>query len=471
MKKTLSFILFVCMLLNCVPSIANAKTTSINSEKGILEKLEILPKGKKSDDTITRYEFASSMAKILDLSGYQTSEITYYIDVPYTDEKANDINIVTSYGIMNGVEDGKFEPNSKITVLQAATAVINLLGYSEYAKSIGNYPESYNKVMAELKLTDGINQAYNSELTYTGMEILLSNALNTDMMLQTLSGGKSEYHIETGSTLLWNKLKIKKVKGVVKGNAVSAITEHSYTGIDQVNIEGEIYNAYNYDVSDFIGYYVTAYIKVDNNNENLIYIEKNASKTNEIIIDAKDFIKYSDKRIKYENSENGKTYTAQIESDVDVVFEGGPLSIYNEDTFKISDGNIRLIDNDNNGTYDVIFINPVQTMAVNSINYEKKFITDYFNNSRTLDLNDIEDKNITVVNQDGKDIKFTNIVQGNVITWSKDSKGKYYKIIVMQDAMIEGSITGVSGDDSYISVNDDIYIPWNRILSQFMIQQ
>ena len=56
MKKIISFVLCALILLQCTPSLA--KQTSGGSEKAILEKLEIMPSGKKADDTVSRLEFA-----------------------------------------------------------------------------------------------------------------------------------------------------------------------------------------------------------------------------------------------------------------------------------------------------------------------------------------------------------------------------------------------------------------------------
>lgn len=456
MKKIISFVLCALILLQCTPSLA--KQTSGGSEKAILEKLEIMPSGKKADDTVSRLEFAMSISRILGMSGNeQASSETYYIDVPYTDERAAAINLVTANGIMSGMGGGRFEPDTKITVMQAVAAVVNLLGYSEYAKTFGSYPDSYSVVASELGLTRGIGQSADAELSYSGMEKLLSNALNTDMLLQTSLGEEPKYEVVSDNTLLLKKMKIKTVKGVVKGSYRSALTKYSFAGFNEVNIDGVTYNIGSFDVSDLIGCYVTAYF-TDDVDEELICIEKNEKKTKELVIDAEDFISYSDNEIVYNDSERDKSVTARTESDADVLFEDTPVSVYDENIFKISDGSIKLIDNDGDGIYNVISVKPVYTIVVKAINYEKKTIVDYFSDENCLDINDAEDENITVTDENGKLIKFTDITEGSVITWSKDSTGTYYRFIVMQDAAQEGIVSGISrGNIPYVSVNDVEY--------------
>ncbi|MDD6484453.1 MAG: S-layer homology domain-containing protein [Clostridiales bacterium] len=456
MKKIISIICALMLLMQCVPSLA--AQASSKGKEALLEKLEIMPSGKKADDTISRLEFAMSISRMLDMSGNeQAPSETYYIDVPYTDERAAAINLVTANGIMNGTGGGRFEPDTKITVMQAVAAVINLLGYSVYAKTLGSYPDAYSAVASELKLTNGVGQSLDAELSYDGMKKLLSNALDTDMMLITSLGVNPKYEVVPGNTLLLKKMKIKTIKGVVKGSYKSALTKYSFAGLNEVNIDGVTYNIGSFDVNDLVGCYVTAYF-TDNDDEELIFIEKNEQKTKELIIDAEDFISYSDNKIEYYDSEREKSVNVKIETDADVLFEDAPVSVYDEDIFKISDGSIKLIDNDGDGIYNVITVKPIYTIVVKAINYEKKNIVDYFSDESCLDINNVEDKNITVTDENGRIIKFTDITQDSVITWSKDSTGTYYNFIVMQDAAQEGTVSGISrGDTPYVTVNDTDY--------------
>ena len=455
MKKIAVFILCAVIALQSLP--VSAKTSASGSEKAILQKLEIIPADKKGDETVSRLDFAVSISKILGMDNMQGSGETYYIDVPYTDERAAAINFVTASGIMSGMGGGKFEPDKKITVQQATAAVVNLLGYAEYAKTVGSYPDSYNVVASELGLTSGVKQSPDAELSYDGMTALLSNAINTDMMLQTSLSEKPKYEVVSDNTLLLKKMKIKTVKGVVKGSYRSALTEYSYAGYNEINIDGVNYNIGDYDVSDLIGCYVTAYF-TDDDDEELICIEKNDKKTKELVIDAEDFVSYSDKQIEYNDSEKDKNMTARIDKDADVLYEDTPLGIYDENTFVISDGSIKLIDNDGDGMYNVISVKPVYTLAVKSINYEKKSIVDYFSDTNGLDLKNVEDDNITVSDGNGKKLKFTDISEGNVLTWSKDSTGTYYSFTVMREAVVEGSVSEISrGNIPYVSVNDTDY--------------
>ncbi len=452
MKKILSFIMCVCLLLQCMPAFAKTEAAS-GAEPALLEKLEVLPKGKKASDNITRLEFAEAAVKLSGMSGIG-AEQTYYVDVPYTDERAAAINAAAASGIMSGTGGGRFEPEKNITVTEAVSAVVNLLGYSEYAKTLGTYPTGWQLAASEIGLTKGVSGAADSELSFEIMTALFTNALNAELMLQTSLGEEPEYEVVSGNTLLLKGLKIKTVKGIVQGSYKSALTDYSYAGFGEINIDGREYNIGSYNTDDLIGCYVTAYF-TDDDDEELVLIEKNEKKTKELVIGSDDFVSYNGTEIEYSSEDKDKK--AKIDKNADVLFEMAPLKAYSEETFKLSDGNIRLIDNDGDGVYNVICLNPVYTIAVKAVNTENKSLTGWFSDNG-LDLEDINDEDITVTEADGSAMKFSDIAVGNVVTWSKDASGKYYKLIVNRDAAVEGAVTQISADSvPHVSVNDVEY--------------
>nr|WP_326125653.1 S-layer homology domain-containing protein [uncultured Oscillibacter sp.] len=90
------------------------------------------------------------------------------------------INMASRKGIIAGYPDGKFHPERSVTVGQAVTILLRMLGYED--KDIGGvWPASYMAVGATVGLTDGVGTNGNATLTRGQAAQLFLNLLRADM--------------------------------------------------------------------------------------------------------------------------------------------------------------------------------------------------------------------------------------------------------------------------------------------------
>ena len=83
--------------------------------------------------------------------------------------------------IISGYPDGKFYPERTVTVGQAVTIMLRLLGYKD--ENVGGiWPDSYMAVGATAGLTDGVGMDGNAPLTRAQAAQLFLNLLRADMM-------------------------------------------------------------------------------------------------------------------------------------------------------------------------------------------------------------------------------------------------------------------------------------------------
>lgn len=83
----------------------------------------------------------------------------------------------TSIPLISGVGNGKFEPDSQITLAQAATILIRVLGYSsQQAGAV--WPQSYMNLAGSIGLTDRVNAQINAPITRAQAAQLFVNALS-----------------------------------------------------------------------------------------------------------------------------------------------------------------------------------------------------------------------------------------------------------------------------------------------------
>ena len=109
---------------------------------------------------------------------------TLYKDVPGSSQWAPYIRIAVQQGWMNGYTDGTFRPDNAVTLEEACTAVLKLLGY-KMTDLNGAFPAAQLNKAQELGLRSQLNRAQGQTMTYEDCAVLLYNALTAN----TASGG------------------------------------------------------------------------------------------------------------------------------------------------------------------------------------------------------------------------------------------------------------------------------------------
>lgn len=138
--------------------------------------------------TLTRAEFCTMVVNFMD-KGDQVplhSTRTIFSDVTASHWALGYVNLAASLrvqageeqvGLISGVGNGKFEPDSKLNLAQAATILLRVLGYG--SKQTGSvWPQSYLNLADSIGLTDGITAGMYEPLTRAQAARLFVNALN-----------------------------------------------------------------------------------------------------------------------------------------------------------------------------------------------------------------------------------------------------------------------------------------------------
>lgn len=106
--------------------------------------------------------------------------VTIFPDTKPTHWASAYINMVSRKGVIAGYPDGKFHPERSVTVGQAVTILLRMLGYKD--ENIGGvWPASYMAVGATVGLTDGVGTNGNATLTRGQAAQLFLNLLRADM--------------------------------------------------------------------------------------------------------------------------------------------------------------------------------------------------------------------------------------------------------------------------------------------------
>ena len=181
MKKRL----FACLLAACLavsvlvlPASAASLNNSAIQTAITLGAMDTSQTG-SLDAAVTRGAFAKmlvSFSAYRESASQQGNLGTLYKDVPGSSQWAPYVRIAVQQGWMNGYTDGTFRPDNTVTLEEACTAVLKLLGYDVTTLS-GTFPAAQLNKANELGLRDNLTKAQGEGMTLEDSAVLLYNAL------------------------------------------------------------------------------------------------------------------------------------------------------------------------------------------------------------------------------------------------------------------------------------------------------
>lgn len=155
----------------------------------------------RAGEAVNRAQFcrmaACAMNSEDELGLYNT--VTIFPDVRPSHRDSAYINMACRKGVIAGYADGLFHPDQTITVGQAVTTLLRMLGYKD-EKIGGVWPASYMAVAANIGLTDGVGMDGNAALTQAQAARLFLNLLRSD----TAEGGS--YLTSVGAVIRKNEV-------------------------------------------------------------------------------------------------------------------------------------------------------------------------------------------------------------------------------------------------------------------------
>lgn len=156
-----------------------------------------------------------AMAAGGELGRYRT--VTVFPDVKPSHWAASYINLAAQgKHVIAGYPDGKFHPERTMTVGQAVTILLRLLGYKD--ENIGGvWPDSYMAMADTVKLIDGVGTNGRAPLTRAQAARLFVNLLQADK-----DGGGKLYELSEETTLI----------SVDGGSGIMKTTDQSYSMVN-----------------------------------------------------------------------------------------------------------------------------------------------------------------------------------------------------------------------------------------------
>jgi len=369
MKKIISIIIMLSMLLGVVAFPAGAlDDTSQSVQKAeILMELDILSgydaKNYEPLSKVKKYEFVNFIYNMLgdfDCGKNFNKDAATYLE---------------GIGIIDSAEN--INSSGGITVSEASKMLVTALGYGGAAKYSGGYPTGYLSYANKLSLLDGVSVGANEELKMFDAVTMLYNAIECNAAIPVgVSGESIDYKVSDNVTILSYYRNIYKIEGRVTANYYTTLWDAGSISENEIEIDFVAYDIGKTNASELFGYSVIAYVKQgrDDAKGTIMSISKNPRKNKELIISSNDIQDVSDdgREILY-YTDTGKSKNVNIVNPK-VVYNGQIFNDYNKETFMPEKGQLKIVDSDGDNSYDIIFVENIETILVDSVNTSTKKI-------------------------------------------------------------------------------------------------
>ena len=184
-KRILSLLLAAVVLLGSTPAAFAASEVSDSVIEQVVRATGIMvgdASGNMNlDKTVTRAEYAKMLVAASTykdkVSGVSNS--SPFSDVPYTHWAAGYIKNAVAQGWLTGYLDGSYKPDNTVTLEEAATGALKLLGYTTEDFS-GSYPYGQLALYESLGLDTKVTASQGTAMTRRNMMYLFYNLLNAE---------------------------------------------------------------------------------------------------------------------------------------------------------------------------------------------------------------------------------------------------------------------------------------------------
>ena len=188
MKRIILKITVICIIVTMAFStavFANNNVSKASEEVINVIKLLEIANGDENgnmnfDKNVTRAEFVKMVINAStskETAANIKLNVSLFPDVKNSFWGASYISVAINNGLVNGYIDGTFKPNNNVTLEEAATIVLRLLGYSN-TDLIGNYPSAQINKYKELDLDENISAVQGEILSREECMILIYNMLS-----------------------------------------------------------------------------------------------------------------------------------------------------------------------------------------------------------------------------------------------------------------------------------------------------
>lgn len=426
-------------------------------EMSVLKALGFLEQDVSPDNTVTRADMAKMVAKLYPANGIDYAAKKYFIDVDAKSDYCNDINFLADLGVITKTDDMLFHPQREIEPNHAVKMIVSAMGLDYLAAGKGGYPIGYNYVAASKNIVSNIGFYDDNTLCFGKAAKAIYNVLMSDVNYTNSYDGIYDTDFER---FMSKRLGIYYADGIFTGNSVTSISAVNVIK-NRVTVDGIMY----YDgekYENLIGEKVCVFYGLKGNNRHILYMCVNNSKDS-IVLNYDDIKDYKSGVYEYYKDFSDNTKRAVLSNDFEVIYNNKTIvdgEFFNASMMIPVVGEVKLIDNNEDGKYDVAVIWNYSKFCVDSFNaydgivYGAETDKDGEKNSKIEIRKKGDDCGIYF--DDGTYAEVSDVmIPDTLLDVAVSADGEYCTIIICKK-MLRGTVNSISGE--HIVIDDKEYI-------------
>lgn len=347
-----------------------------------------------------------------------------------------------AFSVINGWikdKDGAFYPDAEASyddAVRALTLISGRVPFDETDEYV--YFELANKA----GITSGVKDS--SALTRELMAHIAINAAECELMYMSQAGDRIQFSTTENRTILSEYHNIYALEGRVTYTSISGL--YSATGCREGSVVIDGYNVETgtTDISDYLGWYVEFYGKLNEDKETytMVYFTQVEKRNRTVTIDASDIEPTTNVR-EFVYSEGSHIEKLDLPTNLIYLYNGGVVSPA-DNYLKPEVGSVTFIYN--NGELYAAVIKSFETMIVGSVSYTSGEIYDkYFDKHKTLDSQLCS----YTIFSNGKQIPLTNIYQNSVLNIAESLGTKKHYTIYASQTRVTGVLQAQDTAEPY----------------------
>lgn len=473
MKKIISMILAVCLVLGSASVFATDKAKEAENR---LTSLGITLSG-EADSVVKRAEVASVIVKLVTNNAVLPvpSDAVFY-DVPKDNAMAGEIYYAYQMGWISGVSENSFAPENPATLQQFIKIAASALGYRTVAENAGGYVGGYYTAASKIGLLKNLKLSESANLTKSDVLMLLNNMLDAKTLEPVIGTDELKVSEDTLFEQLMEMGDLKELKGIVEAVGKYYLSDGEKLSDGKIMIDSLVLLYDGVNAKDLLGKEVTAYYRKSEYDAIATVVNISVSeKTAEAVVDAKDITLFNKDEIEYFGSDDEEEEFNL--TGAEFVYNG---SVISPESVSIPlSGRISLLDREDDGDIDVVFISEYESFIVDRISETNHTV--YFKNDAVyrgkmgfwFDF-DNKNKEYAIFTDDGEEITFDDIKEGMVFSASSNMAESLVTVIV-SDEIAEGLITSIASGDFEITIGEETYTLYKAgseaLLSEYKVGQ
>lgn len=396
-----------------------------------------------------------AISTIIRACGYESMALSSANSIYTYDEKM--ASFAHEQGMLAGTVPSEWDLNSYITVPQLCKIFTVALGYDGIINSADAFPAKYIVKASELGLTKYLQSPNSNTLSYDDFIVMLYLAMNTTVLQITgvtneeLIYNRSEnYCLEDVYLRLKN---LKKSEGIVEADYYASTVKNEYCKNSQILINGIYYNCISEQCKDLVGMNVEYVYENSKAVSGINIIGIHAKNTNKIYsFTRKNDVEYNDGKFAYYDN-SGKEKNINLSEGAVFIYNNKIMTSYDFNNFNFSDLYIRMIDNNDDNEYDVVFAKNSESIIVNYVKNDKIYIkTGQVHSKKLIDLQYNEDVSLVIYKFDGTPAAISDIKENSAISVIASLDFKYIEIILLDEEK-QGNFEGLDSQNNIVTVD------------------